>query len=444
MREELTQARLDQLKRNPPVSKRLEIRDTKARGLILRITPEWRDADTGGLKPAVFTWSVRTRTKDGKQTRPRLGVYPAMGLKDARAAVHDMMARLQSGADPVEEKRAARAARKADAAEATVSDRLAEWQRARITDPKKPWSERYAEEVAGMVKRDLIPSLGAKKLRSTTRQDWTGVVAKKRAKAPGAASSLYRMSSSFLNYAEAAGWIEAPLLPRKGAAILAPPVAARQRALTDAELVEVWNAADREPPKLRAFVRLAILTAAREAEAAGIRVREVNRDAARWTIPSERSKNREAITLPLSPLALAELAAVWPNDAEPGDYLLGRSLTGAFTGFGRLKARMDASIAAARAAEAARAGVKPEPMPAWRWHDLRRTARTGMTRLGVPRDHAEAALNHISGRTALERTYDRHDYAAEVIAALTLWQGHVAGIVGKGAQVVALAERRSA
>ena len=44
--------------------------------------------------------------------------------------------------------------------------------------------------------------------------------------------------------------------------------------------------------------------------------------------------------------------------------------------------------------------------------------RIGTTRLRVPREHAEAALNYVSGRSALERTYDRHDYAEEVIAAL--------------------------
>ena len=68
-------------------------------------------------------------------------------------------------------------------------------------------------------------------------------------------------------------------------------------------------------------------------------------------------------------------------------------------------------------------------MSGWRWHDLRRSARTGMTRLGVSRDHAEAALNHVSGRTALERTYDRHDFAPEVIASLSRWQAHVASLV---------------
>jgi hypothetical protein len=78
----------------------------------------------------------------------------------------------------------------------------------------------------------------------------------------------------------------------------------------------------------------------------------------------------------------------------------------------------------------------------WRWHDLRRTARTGMTRLGVPRDHAEAAINHVSGRSALERTYDRHDYAGEIVSALGCWQAHVAGLVA-GASAGAVVPTRA-
>ncbi len=74
----------------------------------------------------------------------------------------------------------------------------------------------------------------------------------------------------------------------------------------------------------------------------------------------------------------------------------------------------------------------------WRWHDLRRTARTGMTRLGVPKEHAEAAINHVSGRSTLERTYNRHDYAAEVAAALSRWQTHVAGLVARPASIEAV------
>ena len=118
-----------------------------------------------------------------------------------------------------------------------------------------------------------------------------------------------------------------------------------------------------------------------------------------------------------------------PEDRPADDHkLLGRIKGGGFRGFGKLKLRMDGAT----------------KLVGWRWHDLRRTARTGMTRLGVPRDHAEAAINHVSGRSKLERTYDRHDYGPEVIAALTLWQGHVAHLVERGAEDVARGGRPAA
>ena len=86
---------------------------------------------------------------------------------------------------------------------------------------------------------------------------------------------------------------------------------------------------------------------------------------------------------------------------------------GGLRGFSRLKRRLDELSGVAN----------------WCWHDLRRTCRTAMTRLGIPRDHAEQVLNHISGRSALERTYDRHDFAMEIVAASARWQAHVEELV---------------
>ena len=225
--------------------------------------------------------------------------------------------------------------------------------------------------------------------------------------------------------------------------------AARVRVLTDAELVEVWQATEGESAKARAFIRLLILTAAREMEIADLATGEIDRAAGLWRLPEGRAKNGTGYTLPLGPLASAEVAAVWPaHDAQAGVNwrLLGTIAGNGFRGFSKLKGRIDATIAAKRAEDAAAAGAEPKVMSGWRWHDLRRTARTGMTRLGVPRDHAEAAINHISGRSALERTYDRHDYAAEIAAALTRWQAHVAALVAAQpwAEVVTLADRRRA
>jgi integrase len=408
------------------------VNDADCRGLVFRLTAA-----------GVATWALRMRTKDDRATRATrvtLGSYPAMGLSKAREAADVERGRIKSGADPVAEKRRARAERQrgaaaaADAVSETVAARLAAWQAARQADPSSPWSPRYAAEVRRVCDQAVVSKLGAKLLRETARQDWTALIqdwkrtVTTRPKSPierrkvgapvkdgtGASASLYRTISAFLNFAEAHGWVGAPLLPRKGAGLIAPPPPARTRVLTDDELVALWQAADREPPKLRAFVRLLILTAARETEVADIEACEVDRAAGRWSIPGERTKNDIGYVVPLCPLGLAEIRAVWPDD-EPaqGHKLLGRLVGSGFKGFGKLKMRMDGTA----------------KVTGWRWHDLRRTARTGMTRLGVPREHAEAAVNHISGRSTLERTYDRHDYAPEVADALGRWQAHVAAVV---------------
>jgi hypothetical protein len=65
----------------------------------------------------------------------------------------------------------------------------------------------------------------------------------------------------------------------------------------------------------------------------------------------------------------------------------------------------------------------------WRLHDCRRTLRTGLARLGVSREVAELALNHISGFSPLERVYNTHPYREEVLAAVLKWQQHVAQLV---------------
>jgi len=418
MQPDLTDAYLQSLPL-PEEGRRVELRDSRVPSLCLRMTSS-----------GTATWSVRTRTKDGRQTRPKLGTWPALSIAAARRAALKALGSIETGADPVGEKREARAARNAKiAAGVTVAKRLAEWQASRVADPAAAWSDRYAAEVARIAAREIVPKLGTRGLVDTTRADWAGLVAAKRKAAPAMASAIYRVLASFLGFAEAAGWIATPLLPRKGLATLAPPPAARERVLTDVELLAVWRAADREAPKLRCFVRLLILTAARELEVADISAGEVDRDAGRWAIPGSRTKNGAGYTVPLAGLALAELATVWPNEEpEAGHLLLGRNARTGFRGFSRLKARLDAA----------------SKVEGWRFHDLRRTARTGMTRLRVPRDHAEAAINHLSGRSKLERTYDRHDFAPEIIAALSTWQGHVAGLVGVAAELVPLTERRAA
>jgi integrase len=284
--------------------------------------------------------------------------------------------------------------------------------------------------VARIVAAEIVPALGARPLAETGRADWTALVERKRrAGAPVAASLLLRIASAFLTYAEVAGWIERSPLPRRAAATLAPLPAARERTLTDAEIVALWRASAALAPKTRAIVRLLVLTGARRAEIGGLALGELDLEAGRWTLPAARAKNRRPLVRPLGPLALAELRTVLPTaPVAPTWRLFGRTGAGPYAGWSKLKARLDA--------------LAPELAP-WRWHDLRRTVRTGLARLGADRDTAELALGHVSHRSKVETIYDRSDPSERIAAALLRWYAHVVGLAGEagGAAVLPLRSR---
>jgi integrase len=393
---ELTDTLLRSLR--PPKAGRLELRDSLVVGLVFRLT-----------RTGTASWGVRARTQDGKQSRPGLGTWPGIPLKAARQQARILLGQFSAGRDPVAERQGARVQREQNRHLPTVAERLAAWQAARARD----WSPRYSNEVARLCDKIIVPALGRRPLAMTERADWIELIAAQRTGRPATASWLYGIVSAFANYAETCGWIDRPLLPRKGHAVVAPKAPPRQRALTDDELAAVWHASGKLSPRVRCFVRLLILTACRVSEAAGIALGELDPTTARWTIPAARAKNGCAITVPLPATLAAELATFAPSGAGEDYCLLGAIKGSPLRAISRVKRNLDAA-----------SGVTD-----WTMHDARRTARTGLTRLGVARDHAEAAINHVSGRSALQRTYDVHDYAPEVIAALGVWQRHVADII---------------
>lgn len=77
--------------------KRVEIRDTKVTGLVLRVTPT-------GKK----TFTLQTRVT-GEKVQITIGAYPAISLKDARAIAMDHIADIRRGLDPREQARMAKA-----------------------------------------------------------------------------------------------------------------------------------------------------------------------------------------------------------------------------------------------------------------------------------------------------------------------------------------------
>jgi hypothetical protein len=68
----------------------------------------------------------------------------------------------------------------------------------------------------------------------------------------------------------------------------------------------------------------------------------------------------------------------------------------------------------------------------WRFHDLRRTAVTGMNEIGVMPHVVEAVVNHVSGhRGGVAGVYNRAQYADEKRVALERWTAHVEGLISQ-------------
>jgi integrase len=347
---------------------------------------------------------------NGKRIRPTIGAYPGISIREARRRALRLLGDIAGGIDPTAARQAVARAKAETRTAPRIDARFAEWRDAKAGD----WSQRYAAEVERVGNMTILPKVGKRTLAETTRGDWVQLASALRKRTPAKAAWVYDVVSSFLNYAEAVGWLPVNPLPRRGRGHIAPKVAARERVLSDDELVRVWQASAHLRPKSRVFARLLIMTGTRVSEVAGIAIGEVDLLAGRWRVPTERAKNGNAITLPLHPLLQTELRYVWPNDQVSAGFQLLGSIRGS-----ALKAPSKVKVSLDR-----HAGIAP-----WRWHDLRRSARTGMARLGIDKDIAELALNHISGRSSLVRVYDRHDYGMEILDALRRWQDHMAQVV---------------
>jgi integrase len=211
----------------------------------------------------------------------------------------------------------------------------------------------------------------------------------------------------------------------KGMAKTKPHERARTRILDDQEIRDLWVALDLMGGRYPAFVRTVFLTATRREEAARMRREEIDGEV--WTIPAARYKTKTDHDIPLT-------AAVRKHiDERPDDRPFVFSATGGNAPFGdysRTKKTLDEKIAELRAKDGR------DPMPQWTLHDLRRTARSLMSRAGIPSDHAERALGHVID--GVRSVYDRHKYMAEKQRAFEALATLVGQILNPGPNVTQL------
>ena len=272
----------------------------------------------------------------------------------------------------------------------------------------------------------VLPKLGDQQVTALRRTDIVKMLDRIAIeRGPGAADMTLAVLRAVLNWHEQrSDDFRNPLVRMK--ARVNPIERARKRVLTDNEIAAIWKTCDNDMGVVGRAYQVLLLTGARRNEVAGMRRKaeigvEVVRNGAErkldvWTLPAARSKNKADVKRPLSKAALAIIESV-PR-------IVGSDFV--FTRNGRIPVRLDSGDNNPKGALDEISGVT-----GWHVHDLRRTARTLMSRLGVSFDISEMCLGHQAPGGLLRRTYDQHNYLVEMAEAFEKLTKEIARIVSQ-------------
>jgi len=353
-----------------------------------------------GLKSHVFRYSYASK-------RRKLTLQPGITLAAACKAVADARYELEQGRDPGVAKRQQRQAQRV-AAEETFAAVAASYLR------REGGKLRSVEPRRRTLNRLVLPTLGERPIGEIRRSEIIRLLDRiEEQNGPAAADSALALIRRIMNWhATRSDDFRSPIV--RGMARTQTKERARTRILSDDELGAVWKAAEADGV-FGALVRFLLLTAARRAEAQFMTRREIAKG--EWTLPARRNKVKVEMIRPLSEAAQAILSEL-PRIAD-GEFVFSLDGVRAIGGTQQRKQRFDAQC-----------GVS-----GWVVHDLRRTARSLMSRAGVNSDHAERCLGHVIG--GIRGVYDRHRYHDEMLRAYEALAAQIERIVNPTPNVVA-------
>ncbi|MFZ4580916.1 MAG: tyrosine-type recombinase/integrase [Myxococcota bacterium] len=334
-----------------------------------------------------------------------LGTYPEMTVAQAHAALGEAMTAREAGRDP---------------GQTAVQANLAERQAPTFAVLAKLYLELHAaprkkdkgDRDSRALQRDVVPIIGAMKAETVTRRDvialLDGIVARG---APIQANRTLALVRKIFNFG-----IGRDILQQNPCYRVAAPAQEHQRDRVLAEgelqslLANLSTAAISTESRLA--LRFQLLTAQRCGEALAVRWDEIDLSTGWWTIPSSKAKNKLAHRVPLSPQALAVLADA--RGLNPDRQTVFPSPRG------------DRPMVETAVARAVFRNLEHLGAGRFSPHDLRRTAASHMTGMGLSRLVVSKILNHVErGVTAV---YDRHSYDSDKRAALDAWGRRLAAL----------------
>jgi integrase len=371
MRKTLTDRSVAALK---PKAKRYVVPDPGQAGHYVRVMPS-------GTK----TYAAVARDPFGKQIWATVGSAEVMPIGEARERARVAIGRIKEGLEPFE----------APTPRAETFEHVAENWLKRHVEAK---GLRSGAEIERVLRHCVYPSWKARPFVGIRRSHVAELLDKVEDE-HGARTADYvlAIARGIANWYASRHDAYVPPFVR-GMKRTDPKERERDRSLDDDELRAVWQAAQSNGT-FGAFVRLALLTGQRREKLLTMRWTDIGDDGV-WTIPTEEREKGNADEVKL-PKAALDIIAAQPRRGDNPYVLAGRT-SGPIRGLGQMKRLLDAKLPA---------------MPHWQVHDLRRTARSLMSRAGVPRDIAERVLGHRVGNS-VARVYDRHEYADEKAGAL--------------------------
>ena len=356
----------------------------------------------GGSISFVFTYRAPPGGRAAPKRKMILGRYSeGFTLDMARTKAREAMGEIAKGIDPTLTKREQREGlSKSDSVAAAV---------ARYVEKYAKPNQKSWRETERILLKDVVPHLGDKRISATTKGDVVRMLDKLEQTGPVRARHALAWTRGLFSWLKQRGEMEAN--PCEGLSL--PPPTARERVLSDGEIVAVLRGAAKVGWPWGSFARVLLLTGQRRGEIAGLRWDEVSEG--NLCLPAERTKNGRAHTIPL-PTAVADLLAAAPRYAD-SPFVFTTIGTAPISGFSKGKVVLDKAVT----------DLKGAPLENWTWHDLRRTAASGMAGLGIAPHTIERLLHHeMSGLSRVATVYNRHSYLPEMAAALALWQAELA------------------
>jgi integrase len=271
-------------------------------------------------------------------------------------------------------------------------------------------------EYLSLLRREMLAPMGNIDLQEIDRATFAEQVRRVEADGrSGAAKELKIRASVLLSWAVDQGLITANPLAgwRRTRRTRAERLDRPGRALGDWELPILWRAAEARGWPFGPYLQMLLLLGQRRTETALMGWSDVDLQAGLWIVPAKVTKSGRLHKVPL-PSQVTAILANLPRQAH-SDLVFPGDRGGVMSGWStRIAPVYEAT---------AKAG-----MAAWTLHDLRRTMRSGLGRLGVDRVIAELLLNHAIS-DELIAIYDRAQYQVQRAEAAARWANHVTGVL---------------